>query len=428
MHFRSLLGFTLLGLFAVSASCSSDDRNGGVPGYGLSCMTDKECTSYSLLCGPEDSCVQCLSEDDCDRLESCVAGLCQVPQDCEDSRDCTGDQVCNETAGVCVQCLKSSDCAKGQSCADNACVTKQACDYTSDCDNGLLCDADAGFCVTCREDNDCPSRRVCEGNECVVPSTGNGGTDSGGTGSGGRGGTGSGGNGGVGGTSSGGYSGGGFGGVPTAGTGTGGRGGVSGSTGNGGEAGIGPIDCDCQLGEACTPDLRCVDERVIDDFVVCDEEILAIAGRSGVWTGEADTDVNITYDYGNPGSQWADHTCAAWATGGAVLNGVNTDFAFIGFMLNEGDAYSLAAYDGLELKLESSDYVQVVLKTVGGGYFQYTLTPLTGSNLRYAPFSGMAKMANSLENILNLNNVYEVQFSVTDRTTFGLAIHSVTLY
>lgn len=107
---------------------------------------------------------------------------------------------------------------------------------------------------------------------------------------------------------------------------------------------------------------------------------------------------------------------------------VATDFAFIGFMLNDGDAYDLSAYDGLELKLESSDYVQVVLKTTGGGYFEYTLSPLSGSNLRYAPFAAIAKMANSAETLLNLATVYEVQFSVTDRTTFGLAIHSVTLY
>jgi Cys-rich repeat protein len=426
MHFRSLLGFALLGTFAVSASCSSEDKGGGIPGFGVTCTSDKECTSYSLLCGTDDTCVQCLNEDDCDRLENCVAGVCQVPQDCEDSRDCSGDQVCNETAGVCVQCLASSDCAKGQTCARNSCVTKQPCDYTSDCEGGLLCDADAGYCVTCREDDDCPSRRVCEDNECVVPSSGGGGTNSGGTGSGGRGGTSSGGNGGIAGTGSGGYSGGGNGGVSTGGT--GGTAGSSGSTGSAGEGGAGPIDCDCQLGDACTPDLRCVDERVIDDFVVCDEEILAIAGRSGVWTGEADSDVNITYDYGDPGSQWADHSCAAWATGGAVLNGVATDFAFIGFMLNAGEPYDLSAYDGLELKLESSDYVQVVLKTTGGGYFEYPLSPLSGSNFRYAPFAAMAKMANSLEDTLDLTSVYEVQFSVTDRTTFGLAVHSVTLY
>jgi hypothetical protein len=421
MHFRSLLGFTLLGMFVASASCGSDKKGNGVPGFGVACATDKECTSYSLLCGPEDKCVQCLSETDCDRVESCVAGLCKVPQECEDSRDCSGDQVCNETVGVCVQCLETSDCPKGQTCAKNSCVTRQSCEYTSDCEDGLLCDADAGFCVACREDGDCPSRRVCEENECVTPpASGDGGE--GGTGSASTGGSGGGGRGG---TASGGYSGGGYGGSHTGGS--AGRGGMSGSGGLG-EAGAGPTDCECSLGEACAPDLRCVDENLIDDFVVCDEEILAINGRSGTWTGEADTDVNITYGYGDPGSLWVDHTCAAWASGGSKVNGVETDFAFIGFMLNDGDAYSLAGYTGLQIKLESSNTVQVVLKTTGGGYFQATLAPFAGSNYRSAAFASMLEMANSLETDLDLSTVYEVQFSVTDRTTFGLAIHSVTLY
>jgi hypothetical protein len=72
--------------------------------------------------------------------------------------------------------------------------------------------------------------------------------------------------------------------------------------------------------------------------------------------------------------------------------------------------------------------VQVVLKTTGGGYFQVTLAPVAGSNLRTAPFSSMLKMTNSLETVLNRSTVYEVQFSVTDPTSFGLAVHSVSLY
>ena len=423
MHFRSRFGFTLLGVLLVAASCGSDKKGSGVPGFGVACTTDKECTSYSLLCSPDETCVQCLSKSDCERVESCFSGLCQVPQDCEDSRDCSGDQVCNETVGVCVQCLEGSDCAKGQTCAKNSCVTRQSCEYTSDCEDGLLCDVNAGYCVTCREDGDCPSRRVCEENECVLPSSSGDGGE-GGTGSGGKGGSASG-SGGRGGVASGGYSGGGYGGLLTGGT--AGTGGTSGGGGVG-EAGAGPIACDCSLGQACAPDLRCVDENLIDDFVVCDEEILAINGRSGSWTGEADTDVNITYGYGNPGSLWVDQTCAAWASGGARVDGVETDFAFIGFMLNDGDAYSLAGYTGLQIRLESENSMQVVLKTTGGGYFQATLAPISGSNLRSTPFASMLQMENSLESELDLDTVYEVQFSVTDRTTFGLAIHSATLY
>jgi hypothetical protein len=419
MHFRSLFGFTLLGVLVVSASCGSDNNGNGVPGFGVACTTDKECTSYSLLCGPEEKCVQCLSESSCERVESCVAGLCKVPQSCEDSRDCSGDQVCNETVGVCVQCLETSDCAKGQTCAKNSCVTRQSCEYTSDCDDGLLCDVDAGFCVACREDGDCPSRRICEENECVVPSSSGEGGE-GGTANGGKSGSGGGGRGG---TASGGYSGGGYGGSLSGGS--AGKGGMSGAGGLG-EAGAGPLDCDCLPGAACTPDLRCVDENLIDDFVVCDEEILAIQGRSGSWTAEADTDVDISYGYGNPG--WADPTCAAWATGSTALNAIATEFAFIGFTLNDGDPYSLVGYTGLQIKLESENSVQVVLKTTGGGNFQATLAPFAGSNERSTPFASMLMTDDSLEAVLDLSSVYEVNFSVTDRTAFGLAIHGVTLY
>jgi hypothetical protein len=105
-----------------------------------------------------------------------------------------------------------------------------------------------------------------------------------------------------------------------------------------------------------------------------------------------------------------------------------TDFAFIGFMLNDGSAYSLVGYTGLRIVLESSNSIQVVLKTTGGGYFQYTLTPIVGSNLRSAPFASMAPMNNSQELSLNLATVYEVQFSPTTPTNCGYAIHRVELY
>lgn len=64
----------------------------------------------------------------------------------------------------------------------------------------------------------------------------------------------------------------------------------------------------------------------------------------------------------------------------------------------------------------------------GLGGHKVTLSPLAGSNPRTAPFSSMLKMTNSAETVLNRSTVYEVQFSVTDPTSFGLAVHSVTLY
>jgi hypothetical protein len=72
--------------------------------------------------------------------------------------------------------------------------------------------------------------------------------------------------------------------------------------------------------------------------------------------------------------------------------------------------------------------VQVVLRTTGGGYFQVTLAPFAGSNDRTVSFASMVKMEESLETELDLSTVYEVQLSATERTSFAIAVHSVTLY
>ena len=417
MSNRALMGWLLVGAFSASVSCGSNGGNGGVPrGYGLACTTDNECTGFSLLCSPDDKCVQCLGVDDCERTESCMSGLCKAPESCKDSRDCSSNLVCNETVGVCVECLESRDCGTGLKCAAQHCVSQQTCDFTSDCEDGLLCDADAGICVSCRTDNDCPSRRVCEDNECILPAP---------VGEGGEGGTGA-----TGGTPS--TSGSQNGGTPNGGTpsaGTGGtRGGTGGSAGNGGSGGTLPDPCDCTLGDVCTLDERCVAPSVVDDLYDCDNQILEIEGRSGPWAGDADLDINFMQGFGNPGSGWVDNTCAAWATCGTGQPAVDTDFAFIGFLLNDGSVYSLANYTGIQIVLESANDIQVVLKTIGGGYFQYTLPSVTGSNSRTAPFANMLPMNNSAEQVLNLNTVTEVQFSPTTPEDCGYAIHRVELY
>jgi hypothetical protein len=309
-----------------------------------------------------------------------------------------------------VQCLETRDCQSGQRCASQQCVDAETCEFTSDCSDGLLCDPDAGMCVTCRNDRDCPATRVCEANECVVP----------GGGEGGEGGTGP--TAGTGGTPNAG--------TPNAGTpnaGTPNMGGSAGSAGSSGSGGSDPA-CECLgLNEVCTPDERCVDANIVDDLYDCDDEILQIEGRSGPWSGDADIGINFMRGFGDPGTGWSDRTCAAWATCGAIGIG-NTTFAFIGFMLNDGSAYSLAGYYGLRIQLESDNVIQVVLKTTGGGYFQYQLGPIAGSNLREAPFTFMTPMANSLELNLNLATVYEVQFSPTTPESCGYAIHRVELY
>jgi hypothetical protein len=415
------LGFGVVGVFAVVVSCSSDNGGSGAPaGFGKSCSSDKECAAYELLCSEDDECVQCLDASDCKRSETCAAGLCRGADDCESSRDCNRDQVCDEGLGLCVDCVSSDDCLNGQSCVKNACVEQQTCKATRDCDDGLVCDPD-GLCVECVEDSDCSSGRTCRDNVCKLPDGGDGSGGADGAPMVGDGGT----RGDTGGTSSGGTSSGG-----TSGGGTSSGGTSSGGSHNGGSAGTGGSGntCSCVGDDVCTPDERCVAPTVLDDLHDCDDEILAIEGRSGTWAADADTDINLMYGFGNPGSSWADHSCAAWATGGIAPSAIDVSFAFIGFQLHDGSAYDLSDYTGLHVTLESDANVQVVLKTTGGGYFDYVLSPQSGSNVRSAPFAGMTYMANSTETLLDLSTVYEVQFSPIDPTAFGMAVHRVELY
>jgi hypothetical protein len=419
-------GWTLAGGFSAVVSCGGGGSS-GLPGFGTACTSDTACESYDLVCG-DGKCVQCLDDSDCKGSDVCSAGKCAPEQECSDSRDCGGSQVCDEKLQVCVDCVTSDDCKSGQACQSHQCHDRPPCDYTSDCSDGLLCDAHAHICVSCRTDDDCGYKRICVDYECEPEPKGgnggsggkgsggsanggrqNGGSDSGGSGSGGHGGaTGGGGNGGMSG---------------------GGSGGASGNSGTAGTAGDG--SCGCALGDVCTPDDRCVPETLIDDLVDCNNQILAIEGRSGNWTAEADKGINLMYGFSKPGSGWADNqTCAAWATGGEIsVNNPDTTFAFIGFELNAGEVYDLRGHLGIQIQLESSNTVQVVVKTLGGGYFEAQLPSTVGSNPRKAAFASMTKMNNSAEDLpIKLNTVTEIQFSVTTPKSFGLAVHRVELY
>jgi len=430
MRERAVFGWLLAGAFCVSLSCSGGHNSATPQGFGLACTTNKTCTTYDLLCGPEGKCVECLDANACKSDEVCSLGLCVAAQDCKDSRDCAGDQVCDDQAGICVDCVGSRDCKTAQKCDANACVDRPACGFTSDCKGGLVCDVDMGACVTCRDNSDCDSRRICVDYECVSRST----SSSGGSGSamGGMSSAGDAGKTSVAGTSTGGQDFGGsvsFGGRAGAGSG-GGKGGASGS---GGVSGAGGGDaCGCAITQVCTEDLRCVAPTLIDDLVDCDDKILAIEGRSGDWAADADTGIELSYGFGDPGANFDDQTCAAWAAGTeATLNDPDATFAFSGFLLNDGLPYDLSPYNGLQILLEApTTYVQVVLKTSGGGYFQFTLNPISGatSYLRSAPFSSMLMMENSAELVLDPSTVTEVQFSVTTPSSFKFAVHKVSLY
>jgi hypothetical protein len=435
MLHRSAFGWLLASAFCASVSCGGGHNSAAPQGFGLPCKANKDCSTYSLLCGTEQKCVECLGDAICKTGEVCSAGLCTAEEECSDSRDCSGVQVCDEDAGVCVDCLTSLDCQAGQKCSSNTCSDRPTCQFTSDCDDGLVCLVKPGVCVTCRTDDDCGVKRVCEDYECVAPKpAGSGGSDSGGSASGGKSNAaGSGGKAtaGAAGTFTGGVDAGGKAGV-------GGMSGSAGSIGEGG-AGGGGVDCGCLVTQTCTPDVRCVAPTLIDDLFDCDNVILAIEGRKGNWAADADLGISMTYGFTDPGATWANRTCAAWASGSELtLNNPEATFAFIGFLLNadaldEGLAYDLSQYSGIQIALETKaatpTSVQVVLKTTGGGYFQYTLTPANGATyLRSAPFTSMSMMANSVEYVLDPSTINEIQFSVVNPKAFAFAIHNVSLY
>jgi len=441
MRQRTVFGWLLAGAFCAAVSCGGGGNGSSTPqGFGVPCKASKDCATYDLVCGPDKKCVQCLGDAICESGQVCSAGLCKTQDDCTHSRDCSGSQVCDEDAGVCVDCLTSRDCAEGQKCADHTCSDRPVCEFTSDCADGLVCLIDPGVCVSCRDDDDCSSTRVCEDYECVVPEPVSSGGKSGTAGSGGKSGTAGGGgranNGGTGGTTS------------VAGTatgGTGGKAGAGGMSGSGGsvvgESGAGGAgeDCGCLATQACTPDLRCVSSTLVDDLLDCDDQILPIAGRQGDWAAEADTGIGFSYGFDDPGAGWTDRSCAAWATGDELtVDDPAATFAFVGFRLNvddldEGLAYDLSQYNGIQIQLETKasvpTSVQVVVKTTGGGYFQVTLSPVDGAlYTRSASFAAMSMMDNSAELVLDPSTIYEVQFSVVDPSAFAFAIHRVALY
>jgi len=138
----------------------TDVCSGGVcVGSGIPCP--------GQLCNEtNDTCVNCLSDADCNDAnvctnDVCVSGTCQLTNNtapCDDGLFCTavdtcsggvcvgsGDpcpgQMCNETTNVCANCLVDTDCGDGNVCTDDTCVSG-ACQHTNNvvsCNDGNIC-------------------------------------------------------------------------------------------------------------------------------------------------------------------------------------------------------------------------------------------------------------------------------------------------
>lgn len=168
---------------------------------------------------------------------------------------------------------------------------------------------------------------------------------------------------------------------------------------------------------------------VIDAFATCDDTIENNGGRHGKWYYFADEDFNATHGYGDPGTKWKDHGCAAWMILGCT--GTACTYAGLGFQLAAGDPVDLSQFDGISITLEAGNDVYFVVKTSDGGYFGQWLSATTGNQTRNVDFADLAEMADSAASSLDTRRITEMQFTIGTTIEldagFGMAIHSVSL-
>jgi hypothetical protein len=165
---------------------------------------------------------------------------------------------------------------------------------------------------------------------------------------------------------------------------------------------------------------------MVDNFVTCDVRICNIAGRGGEWYGFADTGVNLMFGVGIPGTAWVQR-CGAWATGGPRATGGGMTYAGIGFQLAGGATYDLSPYSGVMVALETNSRVWFTVKTASGGYFGGWLAATTGSQTRSLAFSTLTPNTGTV-GTLDESQITEFQFTAEFPSTFGFAIHQVSLY
>ncbi len=143
--------------------CTKYDEclNGQCSGSGETCPPGEYCDEDT------DTCVDCLTDADCDdgndcTDDACIAGVCENTNNtdpCDDGLFCTkydeclngqcsgsGDtcppgQICVEDDDTCVDCLTDADCDDGNDCTDDTCAAG-VCENTNNtdpCDDGLYC-------------------------------------------------------------------------------------------------------------------------------------------------------------------------------------------------------------------------------------------------------------------------------------------------
>lgn len=134
------------------------------------------------------TCVECLSETDCDAPNlACVAGSCEA---CDGNEDCTtpGASSCDTTSHTCVSCTVDADC--DHLTATTVCDTTGVAGVCVECNGddesacgATVCDVaamtctdtpanSAGLCESCISDRQCNAGQVCVAMTWDDPATG----------------------------------------------------------------------------------------------------------------------------------------------------------------------------------------------------------------------------------------------------------------
>ncbi len=181
--------------------------------------------------------------------------------------------------------------------------------------------------------------------------------------------------------------------------------------------------------------------NVIDDFSTCDKNINVASGRSGVWFSYADSELNLTMGFGDPGTMWSDHSCAAFVTAGCSKEPSSLcTFGGAGVQLAAGNAYDLSSYSGVRVTMESSNDVYFMLNTCSDASCatKYThgvwMLGGSGSYVRTVSFASLAASSTApVGSSPNRQYTTEMHFTIGAALAistggFGMAIHKLELY
>ena len=178
--------------------CDPSDSDAGSDG----CVRDGDpCGGTMPVCdGPNEECVGCNTDNDCDDGATCTSDDCEgdgsctntpVNVLCDDDLFCTDDDFCDpddenadETTG-CVnetdpcECAHPSDPCGGapgdrKICSEINNGECQDCNANQDCDDGITCTLDscaglAGVCTNQTDDDSCPDPDFCDGDDVCDP-------------------------------------------------------------------------------------------------------------------------------------------------------------------------------------------------------------------------------------------------------------------